>query len=329
MNGDSSTSNRAQKPKLLDQVRNAVRMRHYSIRTEDAYIQWIRRYILFHNKRHPNEMGGTEIACFLSHLANEKVAASTQNQALCAIVFLYKHVLKKEPGEFDGIVWAKRNPKLPVVLTKQEVKDLFSNLTGNKWIMANMLYGAGLRLLECLRLRVGDIDFNYRQIIVRNGKGEKDRVTMLPGCVMDSLKEHLDSVRKLHQKDLDEGFGKVYLPHALDRKYPNANREWIWQYVFPSFKRSVDPRSGFERRHHLNEMFLQRAIKEAVRKSGIPKKAGCHTLRHSFATHLLESGYDIRTIQELLGHKDVQTTMIYTHVLNSGGKGVKSPADNL
>lgn len=209
-------------------------------------------------------MGGNEIARFLTHLANEKVAASTQNQALCAIVFLYKHVLNKEPGEFEGIVWAKRTPKLPVVLTKQEVKNLLSNLSGGKWIMANMLYDAGLRLLECLRLRVGDIDFNYRQIIVRNGKGEKDRVTMLPGCIIDSLKEHLDSVRKLHQKDLDEGFGKVYLPHALDRKYPNANREWVWQYVFPSFKRSVDPRSGLERRHHLNEMFLQRAIKEAV-----------------------------------------------------------------
>ena len=316
-------------PRLLDQVRSAIRVSHYSILTEEAYDQWIKRYILFHNKRHPLEMGSREITEFLSHLAMQNVAASTQNQAMSAIVFLYKAVLHKEPGEFAGIIWAKRNRKLPVVLTRDEAKILLNNLSGDKWIMANLLYGAGLRLMECLRLRVKDVDFNYRQITVRDGKGDKDRVTMLPNCVQEPLKAHLANVRRVHEKDLEEGFGSVYLPHALDRKYPEAQREWIWQYVFPSAKRSVDPRSGVERRHHLSELVLQRAVKQAVRKCRIAKRVSCHTLRHSFATHLLEAGYDIRTIQELLGHKDVQTTMIYTHVLNSGGRGVQSPADRL
>jgi integron integrase len=270
-----------------------------------------------------------EISLFLSHLANENVSASTQNQALCAIVFLYKQVLNKDPGEFNGMVWAKRSKKLPTVLTRNEVKLLLSQLKGDKWVMANLLYGAGLRLMECLRLRVKDVDFSYRQITVRDGKGEKDRVSMLPACVINPLKAHLVEVRALHQKDIEEGFGRVYLPHALERKYPNANREWLWQYVFPSTKRSIDLRSGAEQRHHLNETVLQRAVREAARTTALHKKVGCHTLRHSFATHLLESGYDIRTIQELLGHNDVQTTMIYTHVLNSGGRGVKSPADDL
>ncbi|MDX9787285.1 MAG: integron integrase [Desulfobacterales bacterium] len=317
------------KPKLLDQVRNAVRMRHYSIRTEETYVQWVKRLVLFHQKRHPLEMGSSEITHFLSHLAHQNVAASTQNQAMSALVFLYKHVLQKEPGTFDGIVWAKRSRKLPAVLTKNEVKTLISHLKADKWIMPNLLYGAGLRLMECLRLRVKDIDFSYRQITVRDGKGEKDRITMLPSSVITPLKNHLAVVKDLHGNDLREGFGRVHLPHALDRKYPHANREWIWQYVFPSAKRSIDPRSGVEQRHHLHETVLQRAVKEAAWAAKLNKKVGCHTLRHSFATHLLESGYDIRTIQELLGHNDVKTTMIYTHVLNSGGRGVRSPADDL
>ncbi|RJQ65396.1 MAG: integron integrase [Desulfobacteraceae bacterium] len=318
-----------QKKKLLDQVRAAIRLRHYSIRTEDAYVQWIRRYILFHEKRHPLEMGGPEIAHFLSHLAAGNVSASTQNQALCAIVFLYKAVLNKDPGEFKDVVWAKRSRKLPSVLTREETKSLLKHLKDEKWIMANLLYGAGLRLMECLRLRIKDIDFSYKQVIVRDGKGEKDRITMLPACTADPLKTHLARVKEIHEEDLRDGFGSVYLPNALTKKYPNADREWIWQYVFPSKKRSVDPRTGIERRHHIHEIVLQRAVKEASRLSGLTKKVSCHTLRHSFATHLLESGYDIRTIQELLGHKDVQTTMIYTHVLNRGGRGVESPADLL
>lgn len=322
-------SQEQQKPKLLDQVRSAIRVRHYSIRTEEAYVQWVKRFILYHNKRHPADMGSREISEFLSHLAMQNVAASTQNQALSAIVFLYKAVLHRDPGEFTDVIWAKRSRKLPVVLTRNEVKLLLDKLNDEKWIMANLLYGAGLRLMECLRLRVKDVDFNYRQIIVRDDKGEKDRITMLPNCIQESLKEHLEKVKRIHKQDLAEGFGSVYLPHALDRKYPQAHRQWIWQYVFPSVKRSIDPRTGVERRHHLSELVLQRAVKEATSKSKIAKKVSCHTLRHSFATHLLEAGYDIRTIQELLGHKDVQTTMIYTHVLNSGGHGVQSPADRL
>lgn len=316
-------------PRLLDQVRSAIRLRHYSIRTEEAYIQWIKRYISFHGKRHPLEMGGVEINRFLSHLALQKVASSTQNQALCAIIFLYKRVLHKDPGDLGHLVWAKKPKKLPVVLTREEVKAVLTRLEDEKWIMGNLLYGAGLRLMECIRLRVKDIDFGYRQIVVRDGKGEKDRVTMLPDRLIHSLQEHLVKVRRLHEEDLRAGFGSVYLPYALERKYPNAHREWGWQYIFPAHKHSVDPRTGMERRHHASEAILQRAIKAAARKIPIHKPIGPHTLRHSFATHLLEAGYDIRTVQELLGHQDVRTTMVYTHVLNRGGRGVQSPADQL
>ena len=275
-------------------------------------------------------MGEKEVNRFLTHLAvNEKVAASTQNQALCAILFLYKHVLNRELGDFGKIVWSKKPKRLPVVFTREEVKAVLSHLSGTNWIMAMLLYGSGLRVTECLSLRVKDIDFGYNQIVVRDSKGEKYRITILPENVKKPLKEHLEKVKKIHQVDLKAGYGTVYLPHALKRKYPNANREWGWQYVFPASKLSVDPRSGIRRRHHLHETVLQRAVKAAIRKAGITKHASCHTFRHSFATHLLEAGYDIRTVQELLGHKDVRTTMIYTQVLNKGDLGVRSPADFL
>jgi integron integrase len=318
------------KPKLLDQVRNAIRLKHYSIRTEHSYIDWIRRYIYFHNKRHPSELDARHISAFLTDLAvTKKVASSTQNQALCALVFLYREVLKIDPGQFADVAFAKRPAKLPVVFTGDEVKAVLIQLEGATWIMGQLLYGAGLRLMECIRLRVKDVDFGYKQIVVRDGKGNKDRVTMLPEVVIDPLKRHLQKVKDAHDRDLKEGYGTVYLPYALERKYPNANREWGWQYVFPAAKRSVDPRSGTEQRHHISEKVLQRAIHGAIRASGITKPGSCHSLRHSFATHLLEAGYDIRTVQELLGHNDVSTTMIYTHVLNKGGKGVVSPSDKL
>ena len=317
-------------PRLLDQVREAIRMRHYSIRTEEAYVSWIKRYILFHGKRHPLEMGEDEITQFLSALAvHGQVSASTQNQALCALVFLYRHVLGQNLGWLDDVVRAKRPQRLPVVLTRPEVKALLGALEGVHWIMASLLYGAGLRLLECLRLRVKDIDFASHQILLREGKGNKDRRTMLPAAVQEPLAAHLEHVRQRHQHDLAHGFGRVYVPNALQRKYPYANSEWGWQWVFPSSQISLDPRSGEHRRHHLHESVLQRAVKETARNIGLTKPANCHTLRHSFATHLLEDGYDIRTIQELLGHRDVKTTMIYTHVLNRGGQGVYSPMDRL
>ena len=318
------------RPKLLDQVREAIRMRHYSVRTEEAYVGWIKRFILFHGKRHPLEMGEDEITRFLSALAvHGHVSASTQNQALCALVFLYRHVLGQSLGWLDDIVRAKRPQRLPVVLTRPEVKALLGALEGVHWIMASLLYGAGLRLLECLRLRVKDIDFASHQILLREGKGNKDRRTMLPAAVQELLTAHLEHVRQRHQHDLAQGFGRVFVPNALQRKYPHANSEWGWQWVFPSSQISLDPRSGERRRHHLHESVLQRAVKEAARNIGLTKPASCHTLRHSFATHLLEDGYDIRTIQELLGHQDVKTTMIYTHVLNRGGQGVYSPMDRL
>lgn len=316
------------KPKLLDQVRNLIRVKHYSIRTEEAYVNWIRRFILFHNKRHPNEMGEPEVSQFLTHLAVKgKVSASTQNQALSAVLFLYREVLKKDIGWLDDVERAKRPTRLPVVFTREEAKAILAHLEGSKWLMANLLYGSGLRLMECIRLRIKDLDFEYNQIVVRDAKGQKDRVTMLPVSLKEPLKRHLEKVRAIHEKDLKEGFGKVYLPFALERKYPNANQEWGWQYVFPASKHSGDPRTGIERRHHIAETVLQRGVKAAIRSTGITKNGSCHTFRHSFATHLLEAGYDIRTVQELLGHKDVSTTMIYTHVLNRGGKGVKSPLD--
>lgn len=318
------------KPKLLDQVRDKIRVKHYSIRTEKSYSDWIKRFILFHGKKHPSLLGMDEVNQFLTHLAAQRdVAAATQNQALSAILFLYKEVLNQEMGWLEGYERAKRPARLPVVMSPGEVKSVLAHLDGTLWLMASLLYGAGLRLMECVRLRVKDIDLEYKQLVVRDGKGNKDRVTMLPESVIEPLRTHLEKVKILHEKDLREGCGEVYLPHALERKYPNACREWGWQYVFPAAGRSTDPRSGKVRRHHLDEKRLQRAMKAAVREAGVNKPASCHTLRHSFATHLLENGYDIRTVQELLGHKDVSTTMIYTHVLNKGGKGVRSPLDRL
>jgi integron integrase len=318
------------KKKLLDQVSDIIRLKHYSIRTEETYLNWIRRYILFHKKRHPAEMGEEEISAFLTHLAvKEKVAAATQNQALNAIVFLYREVVKRDLGEIRDITWAKRPTRLPVVFTKEEARRVLDQLEGVNWLMASLLYGAGLRLMECMRLRVKDVDFAYKQIVVRDAKGSKDRTTMLPASVMEPLRRHMSKIKALHKAELEEGFGEVYLPFALEKKYRNASREWGWQYVFPSSKRSRDPRSGVVRRHHIAESVLQRAVKVAVRNSGITKPASCHTFRHSFATHLLEDGYDIRTVQELLGHKNVNTTMIYTHVLNKGAQAVRSPLDAL
>ena len=317
-------------PKLLDRVREALRVRHMSLRTEKAYLHWIRRYILFHGKRHPQEMGEREINGFLTHLAVDgQVSASTQTQALCALLFLYRIVLEREVGELEGLVRAKRRRKLPVVLTTEEVKQILSRLEGGDRTFLSLLYGTGMRLMEALRLRVKDVDFAYDQITIRDGKGAKDRVTMLPASLKTDLREHLKKVKLQHEADLREGRGRVYLPDALSRKYPSAAAEWGWQYVFPAPSLSRDPRSGERRRHHLHERGIQRAFHEAVRETGIVKPATCHTLRHSFATHLLQAGYDIRTVQELLGHRSVQTTMIYTHVLNRGGRGVQSPVDRL
>jgi integron integrase len=317
-------------PKLLEQARDAIRIRHYSIRTEQAYLRWMKHFILFHNKRHPAEMGEQEVTAFLSHLAvNRHVSSSTQNQALAAILFLYKEVLKHPLDWMDNIQRAKKPTRLPLVFTREEVRAILVHLEGSKWIVGALLYGAGLRLLECLRLRVKDIDFGYKQIMVRDGKGAKDRITMLPAAVEVPLERHLTKVKALHELDLREGYGEVFLPNALARKYSNAAAEWAWQYVFPAAKRSVDPRSNAVRRHHIPESVIQKSVKAAIRNAGIAKPGSCHTFRHSFATHLLEGGYDIRTVQELLGHKDVTTTMIYTHVLNKGGKGVRSPIDQV
>jgi len=318
------------KPRLLDQVRAAIRMRHYSYRTEQAYVGWIRRYILFHRKRHPKEMGKQEISQFLTSLAvDRRVAASTQNQALAALLFLYQDVLDCDPGWIDDIVRAKRPRRLPVVLTAAEVDALLAELSGVAWMIAMLLYGSGLRLMECLRLRVKDIDMARREITVREGKGDKDRVTMLPAAIVEPLPRHLVRVRTIHERDLRAGEAGVMLPAALVTKYPTAGREWGWQWVFPASAISTDPRSGARRRHHLHETVAQRAIRAARQGAGIAKPVGPHTLRHCFATHLLEAGYDIRTVQELLGHRDVSTTMIYTHVLNRGGLAVQSPADHL
>ncbi|MBA2733992.1 MAG: integron integrase [Acidobacteria bacterium] len=315
-------------PKLLSQVRQQIRTLHYSIRTEEAYVYWIKDYILFHHKRHPSELSEQDIGRWLSNLANERnVAASTQNQALSAILFLYREVLNVSLDWIDNIARAKKPARLPVVFTKDEVEAVLSRLKDTFWLMASLLYGSGLRLMECVRLRVKDVDFQQHQIIVREGKGGRDRITILPGLLDEPFARHLSRVKRLHEQDVQAGYGSVYLPFALNRKYPRADKEWGWQYVFPAQKLSVDPRSGIVRRHHADEQALQRAVRAAVRAAGIKKPGSCHTLRHSFATHLLEDGYDIRTIQELLGHANVQTTMIYTHVLNKGGKGVKSPLD--
>lgn len=315
-------------PKLLDQVRDRLRVKHYSIRTETQYLQWIRRFILFHGKRHPREMGAVEVEAFLTHLAVAgRVAAATQNQALSALLFLYREVLNIDLPWLDKVVRAKQPQRLPVVLTRQEVTAILDRMTGVHGLMARLLYGTGMRLMECVRLRVKDVDFERAEIVVRDGKGAKDRITMLPQSLIAPLHDHLRWRRQLFEDDKAKGRAAVYLPDALDRKYPNAAVDWPWQYIFPSGSYSIDPRSGEERRHHMDEKLLQRAVKKALQASGLAKLATPHTFRHSFATHLLQSGYDIRTVQELLGHADVATTMIYTHVLNKGGRGVTSPLD--
>jgi integron integrase len=324
----SYADDKKQKPRLLDRVRAAIRQRHYSLRTEEAYADWVRRFVVFHGKRHPEEMGAAEIGEFLNDLAvRGRVAASTQNQALSALLFLYREVLKVELPWVSDFTPAKRPVRVPVVLTREEVQRLLGEMEDTPKLIAQLLYGSGLRLLEGLRLRVKDLDFGYGQVVVRDGKGAKDRITMLPEGVRPVLERHLARVRLLHEEEMVAGFGEVWLPQALRRKYPRAAREWGWQWVFPAGKRSVDPETGLVARHHASEKAVQRAVQTAGRRAGIAKPATPHTLRHSFATHLLERGQDIRTVQELLGHKDVSTTMIYTHVLNRPGLGVRSPLD--
>jgi len=325
---DDMQANAGRPPRLLDQVRRVLRMRHYSLRTEQVYVGWIRRFILANGKRHPADMGAAEVEGFLSQLAVQgQVAASTQNQALSALLFLYREVLQVKLPWLDGVIRAKRPARVPVVLSRDEVGRLLAHMDGRPWLLASLLYGAGLRLMEALRLRVKDVDFDRGEITVRDGKGGKDRHTMLPRALAEPLRREVERARQLHQADLDEGFGATWLPFALARKYPCAPREFGWQYVFPAARRSRDPRDGSERRHHFDDAVLARALKRGCRAAGIAKPVSAHTLRHSFATHLLESGSDIRTVQELLGHRDVSTTQIYTHVLNRGGHGVLSPLD--
>ncbi|BBP03705.1 integron integrase [Sulfuriferula plumbiphila] len=317
-------------PRLLNQVRDKIRLKHYSIRTEQAYTDWVKRFVLFHEKRHPREMGAVEVEQFLTHLAVVgKVSASTQNQAKSALLFLYRDVLAIDLPWLGEVAQAKNAKRLPVVLTVQETLRLLERVEGTSGLIARLLYGSGMRVMEGVRLRVKDIDFARCELIVREGKGNKDRVTMLPQSLVEQLQRHLARVKDLHDRELAEGFGDVYMPFALARKYPAAEREWHWQYVFPAARRSLDPRSHVERRHHVSEQAVQRAVRQAARDAGLTKPVSPHTLRHSFATHLLQAGCDIRTVQELLGHKDVQTTMIYTHVLNRGGRGVASPLDVL
>jgi integron integrase len=318
----------ATSPKLLELARERIRVKHYSIRTEEVYLHWMRRFILFHKKRHPAEMGAPEVEAFLTYLAVDgNVAAATQNVALSSILFLYKEVLGITLPWLSEVTRAKKPKRLPVVLTPEEIRRVLAHMEGTHALMASLMYGTGMRLMECVRLRVKDVDFTRREILIREGKGNKDRVTMLPGTLIASLQEHLAKVKIRHELDCAEGGGAVYLPHALARKYMTAATEWGWQYAFPAAKLSKDPRGGAIRRHHTSEQSYQRVLKLSFRAAGIVKPASSHTLRHSFATHLLESGYDIRTVQELLGHADVATTQIYTHVLNRGGLGVKSPLD--
>ena len=330
---ESNTPPATKPPRLLDQVRDRIRVKHYSIRTETQYLQWIKRFIFFHGKRHPGEMGAAEVEAFLTHLAVDGgVAAATQNQALSALLFLYRDVLGVSLPWLDNVTRAKKPRRLPTVLTPAEVKSVLDRVTGGEGIyalMARLLYGTGMRLMECVRLRVKDVEFARREILIRDGKGGKDRVTMLPGALAGPLAAHLEARRRQYEADLAAGKAEAWLPDALARKFPAAPTEWGWQYVFASGSYSVDPRSGHERRHHIDEKLLQRAMKKAVGAAGLSKPATPHTLRHSFATHLLEGGYDIRTVQELLGHTDVSTTMIYTHVLNKGGRGVVSPLDRM
>ncbi len=317
-------------PKLLDRVRLAVRRRHLSDRTEDSYVAWVRRFILFHGKRHPKDLGAPEVVAFLSHLAvDDRVGPTTQNQARAAIVFLYRHVLDRTLEGLDAATRAKQTRPLPVVLSRDEVRSVLEQLHGAKRLQATLLYGGGLRLIECLRLRVKDLDLDRSQLTVRQGKGRRDRVTTLPRRLREPLEHHLGAVRDLHRRDLACGYAGVPLPDALERKYPTARREWGWQWVFPASRLFSDPRSGERVRYHLHPTVLQRAVKQAARRAGIAKRVTCHTFRHSFATHLLEDGASIRTVQELLGHRDLKTTMIYTHVLDRGPLGVSSPADRL
>jgi len=314
--------------KLLDQIRDAIRLKHHSYSTEKTYVHWAKRYILFHNERHPAEMGAAEVEAFLTHLAkDENVSASTQNQALNALLFFYRNVLQKDLAVPIHALRAKRSEHLPTVLSKDEVARVLAGMQGPHQVMAKLLYGCGLRLMECLRLRVKDIDFEKSQIIVREGKGEKDRTTMLPASLVQPLKNQIDFVRQIHERDVAQGYGSVELPFALARNYPNAEKEFSWQYIFPSDRLSTDPRSGIVRRHHLDPSGLQRAVRAAAKLANVDKPVSPHTFRHCFAAHLLEAGYDIRTVQELLGHKDVKTTMIYTHVLKRGPKAVRSPLD--
>lgn len=318
----------ASSPKLFDQVRQVLRVRHYAYETEKSYIHWIKRFIAFHHMKPPREMGAAEVEAFLTYLAVDlKVAPSTQNQALSALIFLYREVYGQDTDWGLNAVRARPTRYLPTVLSLEEVQAVLRHLSGVYLLVAKLLYGSGLRLSEGLKLRVKDVDFSQHQLMIRDAKGRESRVTVLPSSLMESLVHHLKSVQQLHQQDLAQGYGSVYLPFALERKYPRAEREWIWQYVFPAERRSIDPRTGICRRHHLHESGLQKAVKQAVRNAGIQRRVSCHTFRHSFATHLLQNGYDIRTVQELLGHKDVKTTMIYTHVLNRGGLGVRSPLD--
>jgi len=325
---EESTGGIVGSSKLLTQVRDAIRRKHYSIRTEKAYLQWIKRFILYHDKKHPAEMGASEVERFLTYLAVElNVAASTQNQALNAVVFLYKQVLEQELDPLRNITRAKCPQNLPTVFSQQEMIRLLPHLEGMSGLANKLIYGSGMRAMECLRLRVKDLDFDRKQIIIRQGKGGKDRATVLPSSLIAPLKEQLKAGLILHKKDLANGHGEVYLPHALARKYPQAAKDWSWQYVFFAQSTSEDPRTGKMRRHHLHESTLNRELKRAKQRAGIHKHASCHALRHSFATHLLEAAYDIRTVQELLGHSDIRTTMIYTHVLQMGASGVQSPIE--
>ncbi|HBT87898.1 MAG TPA: integron integrase [Desulfobacter sp.] len=315
---------------ILTQLLVALRTRNYSIRTEQSYESWVTRFISFCGNREPEKLGSGEVVSFLQHLAVQRnLAESTQNQALNALVFFYDKVLKQPLGDIGNFARAKRPRRLPVVLTRSEVAKILGQMAGTQKLMASLLYGTGMRLMDCVRLRVQDIDFGYQQIVIRDGKGKKDRVLPLPERLVNQLKTHLEAVHEIHETDLEKGLGETSLPNALEQKYPDGAKEWGWQYVFPSGRLSVDPRSGKTRRHHIHENGLQKAIKNAAQQANITKRVNCHALRHSFATHLLESGYDIRTVQELLGHADVSTTRIYTHVLNRGGKGVKSPLDGL